>query len=125
MERFFGPRHGDSDLFVCGDEKTLEFAGRMIAGMRVTFVSQVTEAGCAMCSVCVCVRVCVCVCGYVLGYELVHMYPGQHRHSTNPIWLSQEGLLRAPTHTSIFFVRWTRRLGRLSHTDEVLTLTSC
>jgi len=26
--------------------------------------------------------------------------PGQHRHSTKPIWLSQQALLRAPTHPS-------------------------
>jgi len=63
--------------------KALEFAGRMIAAMRVTFVSQVSETVCAMFAVSVCVsviRVCVCVC-YVLGYgyELVHMYQGQHR----------------------------------------------
>jgi len=29
--------------------------------MQVTFVSQVSEAVCAMSAVCVCVRVCVCV----------------------------------------------------------------
>ena len=45
-----------------GDEKALEFAGRMVAGMRVTFVSQVSEAVCAMCAVRVCVRVCAGVC---------------------------------------------------------------
>jgi len=41
---------------------------------------------------------CVCVRGYVLGYELVHMYPGQHRHSTQQIRLSQQAraLLRIP-----------------------------
>jgi len=28
----------------------------------------------------------------------------QHRHSTQPIWLRQQALLRAPTHTSTFGV---------------------
>ena len=45
-----------------GDQKALEFAGRMLAGMRVTFVSLVSEAVCAMCAMCaacVCARVCV------------------------------------------------------------------
>jgi len=60
-----------------GDEKGPEFLGRMIAGMRVTFVSRVSEAVCAIRAVCVC----TCVWGgyvLVLGYdlELVHMYPG-------------------------------------------------
>ena len=48
-------------------EKALEFAGRTIAGMRVTFVSQVSKAVCAMCAVCVCVRVCVCGGGMSCG----------------------------------------------------------
>jgi len=39
-----------------GDEKGPEFVfvGRMIDGMRVTFVSRVGEAVCAMRAVCVC-----------------------------------------------------------------------
>jgi len=54
----------------------LNSRGELIAGMRVAFVSLVSEAVCAMCAVC-CLRVCMCVCecGYVyvlvLGYELV------------------------------------------------------
>jgi len=55
------------------------------------------------------------VCGYVLGYELVVMCiqgrePGQHKHSTKPIWFSQQVLLRAPTPFLNFFLRtvWQR-----------------
>ena len=53
--------------------------------------------------------VCACGCGYVVGFELVHMYPGRRRHSTKPIWLSQQALLRAPTHTSTLFLFFSRK----------------
>ena len=68
-------------------------------GRRVTFVSLVSEAVCAMlCAVCVCECERVCGGGYMswaLRWSLcIH---GQHRNSTQPIWLSQPALLRAPT----------------------------
>jgi len=68
----------------------------LIAGMRVAFVLLVSEAVCAMCAICVCIRVCVGV-GLWLWVGHMYMYPGQHKHSTKPIWLSQSALLRAPT----------------------------
>jgi len=49
--------------------RRLNSRGELIAGMRVAFVSLVSEAVCAMCAICVCVR--VCGGGHVLGYELV------------------------------------------------------
>jgi len=44
--------------------RRLNSRGALIAGMRVAFVSLVSEAVCAMCAICVCVRV-TCVCGWV------------------------------------------------------------
>jgi len=88
--------------------------------MRVTFLSQVHEA---VCAVCMCVRVCVCVMMMIiyltptkhptpppwvcLGlYELVHMCiicvldNIDIVHSTKPIWLSQQAL---PPIPQLFF----------------------
>jgi len=74
------------------------------AGMRMTFVSQVSESESLLRAAVCYLRACVCGCvvGYILSYELVHMYPGQHKHRTEHIWFSQQALLCAPTHSSTF-----------------------